>query len=145
MSNESALRPAFGEPSVGYDNYGEDGDQPQDFYAGWSLSFGCKVSFGYVDGELRACVNMSDRDLRDGCTVRAITREQLNAFASGLRQVVRIGGTNEAWWTDDDERTYRVSVRDVVTTATIRLPDGEVREVGLSELRPVAGGESGDE
>lgn len=143
MSEADALRPTFGEPGVGYDHYGEDGEQPQDFYAGWSLSFGCKVSFGYVDGELRACVNMSDQDLRDGCTVRAITREQLNAFAKGLGQVVALGGTNEAWWTDDDERTYKVQVQSVETIATIKLPDGERCEVGLSELRPVVGGESG--
>jgi hypothetical protein len=117
-------RPVYGNPSVGYDNYGEDGDKPQDFGAGWDLSFGCRVSFGYGDGG----------------TIRAITREQLNEFASALRQVVRLGGTNEAWWTDDDERTYKVLVRDVVTMATIKLEDGETREVGLSELRPVAGG-----
>lgn len=139
----SELRPTYGDPSVGYDNYGEDGDEPQDFGAGWDLSFGCRVNFGYVDGELRASVSMSDHDLRNGCSIRSITREQLNAFAGHLRQVVALGGTNEAWWTDDDERTYKVLVQDVVTAATIKLPDGEQREVGLSELRPVVGGESG--
>lgn len=138
-------RPTYGNPTADYDNWGENGDEPQDFGAGWDLSFGCKVSFGYFEGKLRASVHMSDHDLAAGCTVRSITREQLNAFASGLRQVVRIGGTNEAWWTDDDERTYKVLVQGVETTATIKLPDGEQREVGLNELRPVVGGESGDE
>lgn len=143
MSDHSLPRPTYGNPSVGYDHYGEDGDQPQDFGAGWDLSFGCKVSFGYFEGKLRASVHMSDHDLRAGCTIRSITREQLAAFASGLRQVVALGGTNEAWWTDDDERTYKVVVQDVVTTATIKLPDGEQREVGLCDLQPVVGGESG--
>jgi hypothetical protein len=138
-------RPVYADPSVGYDNYGEDGDRPQDFGAGWDLSFGCKVSFGYCEGELRASVSLSDHDLRAGCTIRSITREQLNAFASGLREVVALGGTNEAWWTDDDERTYKVRVQGVETVATIKLEDGETREVGLSELRPVLGGENGDD
>lgn len=143
MTEHSEPRPVYADPSAEFDNYGEDGDQPQDFAAGWDLSFGCKVSFGYVDGELRASVSLSDHDLRAGGTIRSITREQLNAFASGLRQVVALGGTNEAWWTDDDERTYKVLVQDVVTVATIKLPDGEQREVRLSELRPAVGGENG--
>lgn len=135
---EREPRPVYGDPSVGYDNYGEDGDEPQDFYAGWDLSFGCKVSFGYVEGRLRASVSMSDHDLRNGCSIRSITREQLNSFAGYLRQVVALGGTNEAWWTDDDERTYKVRVCDVETVATIKLDDGETREVKLNELRPMA-------
>lgn len=136
------LRAPYGEPSLGYDHYGENGDEPQDFYAGWSLGFGCRVTFGYIDGQLCASVSVSDQDLRNGGTVCVITREQLNAFAAALRQVVRRGGTNEAWWTDDDERTYKVRVIGVETTATIKLDDGETHEVALSELRPVVTGKT---
>lgn len=113
-------RPVYADPSVGRDSYGENGDQPQDYGAQWALSFGCTVSFGYLDGELR------------------VTREQLSKFASGLRHVVALGGTNEAWWTDD-ENTYKVRVQDVDTIATIKLEGGETCEVGLSELRHDAG------
>lgn len=143
MSDEELPRPAHHDPEVGFDNYGEDGDEPQDFGAGWDLSYWCKVSFGYFEGNLRASVHMSGHDLRSGCSIRTITREQLAAFSRYLQQVVALGGTNEAWWTDDDERAFKVVVQGVETTATIKLPDGEQREVGLNELRPVVGGESG--
>lgn len=142
MPEYSEPRPTYGEPGTAFDNYGEHGDEPQDFGAGWDLSFGCRVSFGYVEGKLRASVSMSDHDLRAGCSIRSITREQLNAFANALRQVTALGATNEAWWTDDDERTFKVLVQNVETIATIKLDDGETHEVRLSELRPVVGGDS---
>lgn len=64
-------------------DYNEDGVE-QDPSVIWGLSWGCTVSFGYMDGQLRAIVNMSDRDKQAGITARKVTPEQIAAYARHL-------------------------------------------------------------
>lgn len=79
--------PAYGNPELGPDTYDEDGE-PHDFGVGWDLSWGCKVSIGYDDGQLHATVSMSDADQRAGISVRSVTAEQVRAYAHQLLALV---------------------------------------------------------
>ncbi|CAL9605982.1 hypothetical protein SUDANB95_05490 [Actinosynnema sp. ALI-1.44] len=82
MTTEPAPRPVFAEPDYRYE-HDEDGN-PHDPSAGWDLAFGCRVSFGTMDGVLRASVHMSDHELSAGCSVREVTPEQIRTFANHL-------------------------------------------------------------
>lgn len=80
-------RPAMSHPDLGYD-YDENGDKTG-IYAGWDLSFGCRVSFSQAEpGDLYASVHLSDEAARRHFESRAVTREQIAAFARFLLQMV---------------------------------------------------------
>lgn len=75
-------RPAHADPDYRHE-YDEDGN-PHDPSAGWDLAFGCRISFGTMDGVLRASVHMSDHELKARCAIREVTPEQIRAFANDL-------------------------------------------------------------
>lgn len=86
MSNLETPRPVSADPDVQYE-YDEDGNA-YDPSVGWDLSFGCRSTVGFQDGQLVAVVHTSDEDKRRGFTRRAVTREQVADYARKLLNLV---------------------------------------------------------
>lgn len=86
------VRPVYNDPGeVQPDYYDEFDDTPHDHGIGWDLSWDCRVSFGYQDNRLHACVSTSGAERRNGITVRTITPNQLRAFAAQLVALADLG------------------------------------------------------
>lgn len=68
--------------------YDEGTGQPIDLRVGWSMSPGCRVTFGFEGDRLHATVSTSDVDQRAGITRRTVTREQVAAYARSLLALV---------------------------------------------------------
>lgn len=69
------------DPDINREWHG-DKDQLVNTGVGWSLSWGCRLSFGYdYDGNLCATVNTSGTDQQRGIVNVAVTWDQVREFA----------------------------------------------------------------
>jgi hypothetical protein len=95
----TALRPTNGQPEFipRYD-YEAIGDEPASYdpeSVGWDLSFGSRISFGpEEDGALAVHLNLSDDAIANTYVHRAVTPEQIVAFAQHLLDLV---GARPVW------------------------------------------------
>jgi hypothetical protein len=87
-------RPVYADPKVWCepDDTGEAFD-PDTQTVGWSLSFGCNVTFAMQDGFLRAQV---DADQRAGITQRMVTAGQLRDYAFKLAELANAWEARQA-------------------------------------------------
>ncbi|MCI2423083.1 hypothetical protein MOQ72_37265 [Saccharopolyspora sp. K220] len=86
MTGIQSIRPTLGDPATLHE-YDEDGNA-YDTSVGWDLSFGCRSTIGFQDGQLVAVVHTSDEDKRMGFTYRAVTREQVADYARQLFELI---------------------------------------------------------
>lgn len=82
----AAIRPVLADPVTRHE-YDEDGNA-YDPFVRWDLSVGCTVTLAFDGDALDVTVSTSDRDQRDGITKRAVTREQIAAYARQLLALV---------------------------------------------------------
>lgn len=74
-------------PDLGVE-WDEDGPQVDTLSAGWTVSFGCRVTFGPdPDGQLRVTVSVSDAARRDGVATTPTTPTALRVLAAHLLAV----------------------------------------------------------
>lgn len=130
------LRPVYHDPgTVIPEYYDEDTGEPRDHGVGWDLSFDCRVSFGYVDGDLHASVCSSGADRRNGITARSATPEQLRAFAAqlvalaGLSEPPAVVDSNAEW---DRMVVILKAMDDLITTAR-KERDAEAARADVAE------------
>jgi hypothetical protein len=83
------LRPVYADPSDVKYEYDED-EKPTDPAVRWAIAWGCTVSIGQYDGALRFTVSISDDVQRDGIAVRAVTRQQIHAYAHHLIKLTEV-------------------------------------------------------
>lgn len=85
----SEPRAVYREPGDVQYEHDED-DNPVDPSVGWDIAFGCRVTFGIVDGTWRVDVAVSDGEKRDGGSIRSVTRQQIRAFAYQLIKLTEV-------------------------------------------------------
>lgn len=129
---EPELRPVYGEPGSGFEWYDEEG-KGRDPHVGWDLSWGCRVSFAYDEGQLRATVSLSDADLRAGITVRSATRDQLRNFADRILDFLRdteVCTCNGGWSVDENYWPEDYEMRDPLRPGKGLIPCGNCNHGG---------------
>jgi hypothetical protein len=88
------IKPVLGDPGIIYADDEEGEYIPCTPTAGWDITFGCRMNFGWdEDGALHVSVHVSDQTKQSGVALRSVTPKQLEVFADQLKLVARAGLT----------------------------------------------------